>query len=281
MTTLVTVTALDPLDQAPEELWSHAVRSGELYRAVSLERAEARDGWCALHAQLHSDLSAVILETLQYHGSSGAHPRHRLNEVEVGLAQAWEPLLARAAIAPSASITLQQLRDVTLAAFNAQTAQRLAATWGDLAHLDGLAPTRRDPAGGFARFGGQPPHHYRRRLAATIHTEAHTALKLEFAGRRHDGVLAAYRGELAAYELYLLEAARVVEDTQLVTVDVRWHGAAYRLQQAPPLPDKVTPAVTAVRAVLSELLGPVEAPRLAAFQHDYTADEIKVPRRRR
>ena len=261
----------DPFDSEPEALWAHAQRQHVTYHAVSRSRAELFDGWGALHAQVAADSATVQEVSLRFVGGLGAQGRAEFLQVGNALSRAATNAFGQAAEARNAAQVVARLRGDFLEMFIGQTADDIKRALDPLEHLRTADPQRRDPWAGYARFDGEQPAAYRhacRRRAAELAAEAADD---EFQGRRAEGVEKAYRADLAAFEAYLLDAAHAVADLALATVDLRWDAAARLLAASPPLADRIAQSVPATRAVLYQVVGPVEWTRLVHYLPEFAA----------
>jgi len=90
------------------------------------------------------------------------------------------------------------------------------------------------------------------------------AREMRSAGRTEDAMRQAYLADMASFEAYLIEAAGVVGDPWLVTVDLRWGAVTEAIAALPGLPADVVEAAGVIREQVTAVLGPVEAARLRA-----------------
>lgn len=84
------------------------------------------------------------------------------------------------------------------------------------------------------------------------------------AGLAPDALAQARLADMASFEAYLLEAATVVGDGSLATVDLRWDIATSAIENITDVPAGLQDAVTQLREVLLRAVGPAEGDALRA-----------------
>lgn len=84
------------------------------------------------------------------------------------------------------------------------------------------------------------------------------------AGLATDALAQARQADLASFEAYLIEAATAVGDDYLATVDLRWDIAASAVENLRDVPEGLPQAVTQLREVLLDTVGPAEEDALRA-----------------
>ena len=252
------------VSRSPEVLYGDTADKSRAYAELSVQRMQAGDSWGAVHAMFASDvatLQSIILERVMI---ASPQPEKQFFAV----ASAVSGALSRYAAAPQ---PCQDARESVLAArrglegaFDKPIIKLLAERYANPDHLAGLSqPTAAEGEGAVeARLQGTPPGVYLAGRQEAAATDFAVALGLYREGYTEDAVHAAYRADMAAYEGYLLEAARAVGDRSFATVDLRWWLACDALAKIAGLPADFVGAVTLIRASLAWAVGPVEAGRL-------------------
>ncbi|MGV8847480.1 hypothetical protein [Tessaracoccus sp.] len=248
----------------PEALHSDTVHKNREYYELSRSYAAKGDVYAAVHALWMADMCAVQAVMWERILIASPKPDEQFFAIATSVSRALSLHALTGTAQPDAASTIQAARDGLAQAFDEVAMRLLAARLTPLDHLVGLpAP---DQAGADAvlarRLSGSSPEQLivqRNRSAAE---SMNTAAGLHRRGCHADAVTHAYQSDMAIYEAYLLEAARVVGDEFLMTVDLRWELAYMQITSLPSLPSDYVEATTLIRAKLKETVSPTEADTL-------------------
>jgi len=260
-----------------DELHDDATAKIGIYTQLSRKCAGEGDAFRAVMAAWAADVHVLHAVLWERGRKASTRPDGQFFTVGSAVSKA----LADFAAAPTAATTTREAveaaREQLKAAFDAPECDQsvhelLAARFIDLGHLDAVGhpgPRTPDPdAAGraaAARLAGGSAKDLVTELRQTAHDCMAVAREMRSAGRTDDALRHAYLADMASFEAYLVDAASVVGDTLLVTVDLRWGAAASVIEALPGLPTDVAEAVAAIRGALSRVLGPVEAARLSGY----------------
>jgi hypothetical protein len=249
-----------------DELHDDATAKTDTYAQLSRKYADQGDAFLAVMAAWAADVH-VLQALLWERGLKAAtEPDRQFFTVGTAVATALADYAKAHPIPTTAREAVEGVREGLLAAFDTSVHGLLAARFIDLEHLDGL-PHPDHGAGERAaavRLAGRSAPGLVSELLLTAKECMAVALEMRSAGLADDALRHAYLADMASFEAYLIEAAGVVGDSSLVTVDLRWGAATAAIAALPGLPTDVVDAATAIREQLAFVLGPVEAARLWA-----------------
>jgi len=249
-----------------DELHDDATVKIRTYAQLSRTYAAHGDTYLAVMATWAADV--YVLQALLWERGlkASAHPDGQFFTVGAAVSTA----LAHYAQAPAATTSARQAVEAAraglLAAFDPSVQGLLAAGFIALDHLDALPPVGAGAGEQAAavRLAGRSATDLVSELHATAVDCMAVAREMRSAGRTEDAMRQAYLADMASFEAYLIEAAGVVGDPWLVTVDLRWGAVTEAIAALPGLPADVVEAAGVIREQVTAVLGPVEAARLRA-----------------
>jgi hypothetical protein len=249
------------------ELCDDATAKIGIYQQLSHRYAAQADSFHAVMSAWAADL--YVVQALLWERGLKASPRPDSQFFTVGAAVSRA--LAQGAAAQGAPSSARQpveaARKRLMAVFDPTVHGLLADRFIALDHLDELPHPA--PAAGVqasrTRLAGRSVTDLVAELQMTAKDCSVIASELRSVGRDEDALRQAYISDMASFEAYLLEAANRIDDTSLVTVDLRWSAATAAISALPGLPADVVAAVAVIRDQLSSVLGPIEAARLSSY----------------
>ena len=238
-----------------------------IYAQLSQKYATQGDAFLAVTAAWAADVHALQALLWERGLKASARPDEQFFTVGSAVFTALTQYVDAGGVPTSARKAVEVARDGLTAAFDPSVHALLAARFIDLDHLDSL-PHPGPGAGEQAaavRLAGRSVTRLVSELRQTAKDCMAIAREMRAAGRTEDALRHAYLSDMASFEAYLIEAATVVADTWLVTVDLRWGAAAAAIAGLPGLPRDVVEAIPMIREQLAFILGPVEAARLSSY----------------
>jgi len=250
-----------------DRLHEDARTKTSIYAQLSRRYATEGDVFLAVTAAWAADVYA--LQALLWERGLKASPQPDQQFFAVGSAvrTSLTHYVEAGGVPTSARQAVEVAREGLAAAFDPSVHALLAARFIDVEHLDALPPP--GPGAGeqaaAVRFAGRSATRLVSELRQTAQDCIAIAREMQSAGRTEDALRHAYLADMASFEAYLIDAATVVADTWLVTVELRWGAATAALAGLQRLPRDVAEAAAAIREQLAFVLGPVEAARLSSY----------------
>jgi hypothetical protein len=246
----------------------HAAVEASVNVYVNLSRAYAarNEARLAVLAQWVADVQ--VLQSLMWDNGLGSAPDPDAQLAAV--AGAVDVSLREYATTAAGPVDLpgavQGARVALTAAFDASVHDLLNARFTSLEHLVGLAAPAATAglAARQARLGDRTVQELADDLRVAAADSMAVSEALARAGHTADALRQARLADLASFEAYLLEAADAVGETHLSTVDFRWDLAMAAVDDIDLPSEDLYAAVSRLRDVLLEIVGPTEADALSA-----------------
>lgn len=159
---------------------------------------------------------------------------------------------------------ITQARERMAVSFDDELAREIGSRWPDVAYLEAVPAVGDDEVAAFvqARLLGLSPQefvHHRRREAAAAMLEAQTH---RVRGETSEAIQAAYQGDFAGLDAYLVDSAVAVGDDSLLTVTIRWDLAVEAVSELPGLPEDFSKAIAVIRGTVAAAIGEADGRRL-------------------
>lgn len=249
----------------PEVFFTDTASKVDTYSALSRRFAADGDAHAAVHALWAADIATVQMIAWERIMIASPNPDRQFFAVAKTVVDALSAYAVSTVSEPlTAYDVVQAARAGLEQAFDDSFLHLLRDRYVPVDHLMTLrAPTPQDAVTAVqSRLEGMSVNDFvAHRLQVADHAIGQ-AREQAAAGNTDTAIAQAYQADLAAFEAYLVEAARVVGDNFLITVDLRWALASEAISRIPALPADVASASATIRDVLASTVGPVEADRL-------------------
>lgn len=254
-------------DNTPEAMWGDAATKARVYADLSRRYASDGNAFAAVHAAWASDIAnvqAVMWERIMV---ASPAPDEQFFAIARTVAKALAGYAHSAQPVGSAQTCVEGARAGLAAAFDPTAGRLLAERFMALDHLAHLpSPQAADViASAHARVGDGDAMMLSAQRKQVAADSMAVAMGMYREGRDDDAMNQAWQSDWAAFEAYLLDAAVMIEDRALVTVDLRWALACDAIQQVPALPSAFVEAVNVIRDRLVAAAGPIEGARLREY----------------
>lgn len=254
----------------------HAGVSAKIDVYADLSRSYAAQGEARLALLALWAADVLVLQSLLWESGLGSAPDPDAQLAAVGRAVDGSLRHDAAEVEESMTVSsvLQRARTALMSTFDASVHVLLIERFVSPAHLDTLAL----PTGAAARdarmnrLGERSPQELSEDLRVAAADCMAVSAWMARAGLATDALAQARQADMASFEAYLIEAATAVGDVYLATVDLRWDIAAAAVENLGDVPEDLPQAITQLREVLLDTVGPAEELALRA-----TFEPVRMP----
>jgi hypothetical protein len=247
-----------------EEFYGRCLANAQVLEGAARRRVSEGDPVGALADAWGADvnmLQAVMWERII---AAASAPQRQFFRVADAIVSGLRSPLGDADRPATLGDCITQARERMALAFDDELAREMGRRWPDITYLVAVRAVGDDEVAAFvhARLLGLSPQEFvnrRRSEAATAMLEAQSH---RVRGETSEAIQAAYHGDFAGLDAYLIDSAVAAGDDSLLTVTIRWDLAVNAVSDLPGLPDDFSQAVAVIRGTIATALGEADGRRL-------------------
>ena len=247
-----------------EEFYGRCLANAQVLEGAARRRAGDGDSVGALADAWGADVSMLQAVMWERIIAAASAPQRQFFRVADAIVTGLRSPVGDADHPATLAACVTQARDRMVAAFDDELAREMARRWPDIAYLAAVPAVSDDEVAAYvdARLLGLRPQEFVRRRrdeAARAMLEAQTH---RVRGETTEAIQAAYQGDFAGLDAYLVDSAVASGDQSLLTVTIRWDLAVHAVNELPGLPGDFSRAITVIRGAIAAGLGETDGRRL-------------------